>query len=188
MSRGAVISLGVLGAIVLVVLAVIGSAVSFNNTAISKENQLEAQYKQDQNVYDNFTKTIVETAQVPQQYTADIAKVFKEAIGSRYGAEGSKALFQMLKEDNPKFDSSMYTKVQQVIEAGHAKFENNQKILLDQKQVYLTYIQTFPNSIFAGMFHFPRMDLSKIDIVTSDSTEKAFATKKAEPLNVFGKQ
>jgi hypothetical protein len=173
------------GLFLFLVIGGIGScAVGINNNCVRQEAGIRAQYEQDQNNFDNFTKAIREAAQVPDMYADDLLKVARGAIGARYGAEGSKALFQFIKESNPNVDASVYTKIQQLIEAGHSNFEANQKMLLDKKRVYEVTLGEFPGGSIAHFLGFPRMDLTKYGIVTSDETQKAFETKKAEPLKL----
>jgi hypothetical protein len=178
------VAIGIIVFFVLTGLGFASCAVSVHNTCVTQEAGIQAQYDQDQNNYDNFIKTVKESAQIPEMYTDDLVKVAKAAIGSRYGADGSKALFQFIKEHNPNVDSAIYTKIQQQIESGHLNFEQNQKMLLDKKRVYQTTLGTWPNSMFAGAMGFPKIDLSKFGIVTSEETAKAFATGKAPPMQL----
>ena len=161
-----------------------GSVISTNNELVSLEQGLQAQYDQNRNNYDNMFKKFQEIAQVPSMYADDMKKVYDGAIQGRYGKDGSKAMFQWIQEHNPNFDASLYRQIQQVIESGRNDFEANQKTLLDKKRVYLTQIKQFPTNIIAGMLGFPKIDLSKIDILTSDRTEQAFKTKKDEPIKL----
>lgn len=178
------IAIGVIVVLALVAFSGISCVVGVNNSCVRQENAIKAQYDQDQNNYDNFIKTVKESVQIPEMYTDDLVKVAKAAIGTRYGAEGSKALFQFIQEHNPNVDSSVYTRIQQQIEAGHANFEANQKMLLDKKRVYENTLGQWPDSVIASMFGFPRIDLAKFGIVTSDETAKAFATGRAEPIKL----
>lgn len=176
--------LGLGVSVLLLVVVAISSVIGLNNDFVAQEAGLTAQYKQNQNNYDNMVKKVVEVAQVPAMMTEDLEKLTKAAIQGRYGKDGSKAVFQFIQEHNPTVDSAIYVKIQQVIEAGRNSFEAEQKMLLDKKRVYETQLNTFPSGVIARVLGFPRIDLAKIDIVTSEETQKVFDTKKAEPIKV----
>lgn len=186
MGTGTKVLLGLASVAALFTVISIASVVGINNSLVAQEQGLEAQYKQNQNNYDNFTKKVVEVAQVPSMARDDLEKLTRAAISGRYGAQGSKAVFQFIKEQNPTVNGELYTKIQQVIDAGRTSFESEQKMLLDKKRAYLVDLKTFPNSLIASVLGFPKLDLSKIDIVTSDQTDAAFTSKKAGPIKVKG--
>lgn len=182
MTTGMKVLLGVVFTGLLFVAVTIFSIIGINNSLVAQEQGIFAQYLQDQNNYDNFTKKVVEVAQIPEMYRDDLEKVTKSAIAGRYGTGGSKAVFQFIKEQNPQVSQDIYVKIQQVVDAGRTSFESEQKMLLDKKRVYLTDLKSFPTSIIASALGFPKIDLAKMDIVTSDKTVEAFTTKKADPL------
>src|ERR1700758_1104254 len=104
-----------------------------NNECVANESGIKAQYDEDRNNYSNYFTKVSEMAQVPQMYVDGLKSVYDGAMTGRYGKDGSKAVFQFIQEHNPSFDASMYTRLQQAMEAGRNSFEADQRTLLDKK-------------------------------------------------------
>lgn len=166
-------------------LSVVSSVFSHRSAFIRHENGIKAQYKDNQNIYDNYFKKVQEIAQVPKEYAKQLKEVFEASIKGRCGKNGCQNQFLFIKEHNPNFDASLLKEVQVVIAAGRTKFEKSQRILLDKKLMY----DNARAGVFAGLvadfFGFPRINLDDFDIVTSDHTEQTFKDKKSESLKVF---
>ena len=171
----------IIGAIAVgfVAVAVIGSYVSAANQGNRLEVAISAKYQDNENVYASGSQKIVEIAQVPAMYVEDITKVTTAAIGGRYGADGSKAVFQMLREQNPQLDSSMYKKIQQVIESFRDEFKNSQTALLDQCRNYETLRGNVWSGFWLNLARYPKKDITKMcTIVTTDKARQTFETKR----------
>jgi uncharacterized protein (UPF0333 family) len=177
--RGAV-SGSLIAIIAIVIMAAIAAMmlISAANYGNRTEVALRAKLQNNENIYGQGTQKIIEIAQVPAMYVDAVSKVTKEAIGGRYGAEGSKAVFQMLREQNPQIDPAMFAKIQQVIESFRTEFQRSQTELVDMRRSYETKLGNFPDSLFLSVVGYPKADLSKYDIVTTDKAAKTFETKR----------
>lgn len=171
------VTLSIAGVAVVAVLGSIMSYVSSANYGNQAEVQIKAKYRDNENVYANGTQKIIEIAQVPAMYVEDITKVTQAAISGRYGADGSKAVFQMLREQNPQLDSGMYVKIQQVIEAFRNEFKNAQTALLDRCSIYEAQRGYVWSGFWLNLAGYPKMDIEKMcKPVTTDKAAKTFET------------
>jgi hypothetical protein len=189
--RGAISALAITLLAVLGVLLVVGGSlvlgyIDFGSEANRFENSIKAAWTNNQNVYDNGWKAIMEKAQVPKEYISQVKNAYTAVMTGRYGANGSQALLQLIKEDNPKLDPSVYIQVQQSVEIFHNQFAQAQTELVSRKQEYINLYTGTRHGRFYNLFaHYPHIDMSKFDIVTSEKTQQDFDTKKAEPLKLF---
>lgn len=166
--------------------------VGFRNDANRYEQDIVAQYEQTQNVYDNGWKAVVEVAQVPKMQEQNYKDLYDGVMKGRYGANGSQAFLQFIKEQNPTLSDETYTKIQRTIETFHANFEASQQDLIAKKQSYRVLITATTASLFYnGIGGFPHIRVGiptgaqdDYAIVTSDKTQTDFKTKKAEPLKL----
>lgn len=182
--------LGLAGVFVVTSFTLVFGFVGFQNEANRYENAIKAQYTNNQNVYDNGWKKVVEVAQVPDKYTSQLRQIYTDTMQGRYGQDGSKALLQFITEQNPQVDATLYRQIQQDVEIFRNDFSQSQTELVSKKQAYANYLSTNTSSRFynfaAGAVgaQYPHIDLSKYDIVTSGKTTDAFTTKQDEPLKL----
>jgi hypothetical protein len=147
---------------------------------------------------------VKETAQIPDKYKEDFKQLLTSEATAKYGPEGSKATMQWFQERQINFDSSLYTKIQNIIESGRQDFRRSQDELLDKQRKVADVTQSYWGGIMARHYNFPRelsgaaaptkdLDgdgkLTVLDypIVTSARTSKAFATGQDEEISVFNK-
>jgi hypothetical protein len=177
-----------LAVVALLGIVFVGSVLGFRSDCVALEEKIKAQYDEDKNNYDNMWKKFREMAQVPSQYVEDMRKIWDSTMQGRYGAEGSKAALQFIQEHNPQLDPTLYTKLQSAIEAGRNSFEAEQKQLIDIRREYTTLLRSNRALFVNWALGFPKIDLDKYSIVTSDRTEDDFKKKKADEVDVFGKK
>jgi len=161
-------------------------SISFYNTSIGFEEQLNAVHTDTQNVFAKATKTMKREGFTLGKYSKDVIASINASIGGRYGKGGAKGAMLWLKEQNPKMDTTLYKQLNQVIEAGYTEFADIQTRKLEIVRAYNTYLKSFPNNIFAAVLSFPKKDLEKLSaIVTDANTQQTFQTGKEDMSNPF---
>ena len=177
--------LAVLGIVVVLGGIVAMLFIGAHNTANSFEQRIKAQHDNNKNILSQYSQKVMEAAQVPSMMRDDIVKVATAAMQGRYGAEGSKAVFQMIREQNPSLDPSVYVKLQTIIESGRTEFQTAQTVLLDTKRAYETALGSIPKGTFISIVGYPKLNLAEYGIVTTDRVEQSFkAGKETAPLQL----
>jgi hypothetical protein len=173
----------VFGAGLLILVMVVLGYVGFQNKSNRYENGIQAQYDENKNVFDNGFKKVLEAAQVTDKQADDLKDLY---VSVAQGLKSPNLLMQALGQFNPQMDQSTYRKVQQLIESYHNDFQQRQTELISRKNEYKNYLTaTLSGRIYNTVGAYPRIDLSKYDIVTSERTEDSFRTKKSEPLDIY---
>lgn len=168
---------GVIGVLIAVVVGSYVSAYNYGNTA---ENELKAIKENNQNILAQYTQKVQEAAQVPSMMKDDVKEIVTAALSGRYGADGSKAVFQFIKEQNPTVDPQLYRKIQQIIEAGRDEFKVSQTRLIDAKRAYSTNLGYLWKGMWMRIAGYPKINLDDFKAVTNDYAAKAFATGKED--------
>lgn len=184
--KGSMLWVALLALAVVVVAAGVGFAsyVSAANRGNQLEAGLKATWEDNENILGQYGQKVLEASQVPDMARDDIARVTREAIQGRYGAEGSQAIFQAISEQNPQVDPVLYRNIQQIIEGGRNQFQTGQTRLIDQKRVYETALGTFWGGMWMRIAGYPKVDLAKYKIITTDRASDAFSAGKEAPLQL----
>lgn len=185
MKKWILIPLAILGVLVFMGVSLAMGYIGFQNTCNDFEIQIKAQYTDNQNVYDNDFKEVLEKSQVPKMYTNQLRELYREAMTDRYGEAGSQALFQFIQEQNPALDSAIFVQIQQSIESFRKRFQQAQTELVSRKQAYDRYTKATTSGRFYNLVGgYPKIDMEQYAIVTSDRTQGVFQTKRDEPLKL----
>ncbi|QDJ96431.1 hypothetical protein Xoosp13_245 [Xanthomonas phage Xoo-sp13] len=161
----------------LVGLTAVVSYVSYDNYGVSTEESLKAKLTDNQQMLGKHSTQIAEMAQVNTMYRDDLKEVYAAAMQGRYGENGSGAVMQWIKEQNPNLDPTLYTRLSQRIEANREEFTNSQRELIDQKRAYTTQLKRLWSGFWLSKVNdFPRIDLDEIKVITSTHSNKAYAT------------
>jgi hypothetical protein len=175
MSKTLAIVLGGFGAVLLLLaLLVGGSWYKYSVYGNTSEVKLQAMMTNNQQMLGKHSTQIAEMAQVNDMYKDDLKEVYAAAMQGRYGENGSGAVMQWLKEHNPNFDSALYTKLQQTIEANRNEFTNAQTLLIDAKAVYQTQLGNPWSGLWLSFSGYPKIKLDDIKIITSSHAVKAY--------------
>ena len=167
----------VIGIHVMIGGVLIGSYVTNYNYGNRAEQEIIAQYDDMRNILGQYSLKVNEAAQVPDMYKDDLKEVMTSVMTARMGPDGRKAAFQWFKEHNVNIDAAMYTKIQQIIEAGRNKFENTQTKFIDTKRVYETNLGYLWKGTWLKIAGYPNIDLDKYSIISSEHANATFDSK-----------
>lgn len=169
------IVLGIVLAIILVPTGLfVGKYVSSANAGNAIEKRIIYAHENNQQILSSYFLKVKEMAQVPKMYEEQLKSVYQGALSSRYGEEGSQAMFQWIQEQNPNFDASMLIKLQQVMEAGRNEFKHTQTALIDIRREYDTQLGYVVQGFFLKLAGYPKINLDDYKAVQSAGATKVF--------------
>jgi hypothetical protein len=183
-STGMIVGLSLLAVVGIVVFTCASSYISAYNYGNRAERNIEAAWTNNQNVLGQYTLKVQELVQVPEMYKNDLKEVVTSALSARYGANGSKAVMNWLKESNIPFDSKLYVKMAQVIESGRNEFTREQTRLIDEKRAYETQLGYFWTGFWLRMAGYPKIDLAKFKPVVAGDTAATFEKGVQAPIKL----
>lgn len=165
---------GIFFAIIIVVVMMVSGTY---NGANKLEKQITKLHKSSENELATLSLKALEISGVARASAKDQLEYMKGSMQGRYGADGSKATMQWIKENNPKFDNNIRIKVAEVLDGGRDNFKNAQKIKLDACAGYSVKLDNLIGGTVLRMMGFPKIDMSKqCEIITSNHAKKAFET------------
>lgn len=179
--KSLLIILGILGVILITFISSYVSAYNYGNVA---EKSLVAKYSNMENILAQYSLKVMEAGSVPEMYKNDMKDVMTSVMSARQGEGGSKAAFQWFKEHNIELDSTVYSKIQTIIEAGRNKFQNAQTQFIDAKRSYETNLGFLWKGMWMRFAGYPTIDLSEYVIISSDHAKEAFKTKVDKAIKI----
>lgn len=180
MGAGVIVAI-VFGIIFTLIAVVVGIGVMAYVGAANKGNQMENQInnlrQSSASNLSNLAMTIQEQAQVPEMATDHLKQVIEAQMSGRYGADGSKAVFQFLKEQNLQVDQRMYLNIQAAMSGGRKEFEISQNRLLSTCRAYKDETGNVWSGFWLRLAGYPKADLAVVcRAVTDTKTDAAFET------------
>ena len=184
----------IIGGAVVALLLIVGmcctvSYISFRQDCVSFENNISAQDKEMQNVDTEVTNTLITQGLSAKEYGKLVKDAIKAANSGRYGADGSKAMMQWIKEQNPNIDADIFKKFMKAAEAGYAKFAAAQRKKIDLARSYKNLIERKQQIPIWGSIvtsGFPRKPWEDFErIIVSEDTAETWKTGIKKPVNPY---
>ena len=185
---------GAVSAVLLILLAFLGTGVvlligvamwimSIDNTYNPVETSIKTEYNYAISSNSQYTLRILTMAQVPEMQKNDMKELITAAMQGRYGADGSKAVFQMLKEQNPNLDPALYSNIQKEIVGGTKDFDKIMRTLEDKKQSAINLLNRKPTGwILQNILGYPELhfgykgDTDDYPVIKSVQSKETFET------------
>lgn len=198
-----IIAGSVVVALLLVGSCTYGTMVSIKNDGVSMEQNLSANYENNQNYLSTFVSTFYETTRLANLKSEKMDSILVHAVRGRYGENGFSsqgAFFSAVSEQYPNLDLTVYDKIITQVQSGREEFRNRQSALLDQLRSYETWKrQGFIRPVFISFLGFPTTELKARvggatvasgpealekfhQLVITETTAAAFQTGRQEPL------
>ena len=171
MSRGLLITLGVVGVLVLVVLMVFGSYVSAKNQMVAKDEVVKAAWSEVDVQMQRRADLIPNLVETVKGFTKEESTVFGDIANARAGmlnAQGPQAKIAangrldgaigrllLLTENYPQLRSSdQFMRLQDELAGTENRIGVARKRYNDSLRDYNTFVRQFPNNIWAGISGF----------------------------------
>lgn len=177
----------VLGAVLIVVLGIIGVVNMYSSTydtAVNYEEDIKGRFDQSENSLSTYTLKIKEKTQISDMYVKDLRSVIESYFTGKSGVN-EKQVMSFIQQHIPNLDPAIYKELLATIEAGREKFSNDQKIKIQQCASYKKFLRSFWNSKILSGSEFPSKDIQHLCTVVSDQqTRTAMSTGIQEPLKL----
>ncbi len=175
MSKGLLITLGVVGVLVLVVLMVFGSYVGARNQMVAKDQNVKSMWSEVDVQLQRRADLIPNLVETVKGFTKEESTVFGDIANARAGmlnAQGPAAKIEangrldgalgrllLLTENYPQLRSSeQFMRLQDELSGTENRIGVARKRYNDAIQDYNTFILQFPNNIWAGMAGYKEND------------------------------
>lgn len=154
----------------------------YHNRETGLRKAVEAQQKNNENIYDRVWKTISQQAQVADKYADQFKEIYIGIMENRY-QDGEARLAKFVTENSPTYSPDLMKTLMITIESSRKDFERAQAFLIDKKREHDLILEQMPAAIYTS-FILGRKPI-QINIVTSTKTEESFKSGKDDDVNVF---
>ncbi|HHJ1045201.1 hypothetical protein vBEcoMphAPEC6_gp143c [Escherichia phage vB_EcoM_phAPEC6] len=179
--------LALIGILVVIVLMVFGSIsmyVGAHDRAVEFEGNIKKYYDASESQLSNYTLTIQDKVQVADKYKNALKETIESYFKGREGVD-QKFVMSQIQQQVPNLDPKIYQELMVTIETGRTKFNNLQKMKIDQCTDYAKFRKGFWNSKILDSNTFPSENIEHLCTVVSDTrTKKAMDTGIQESIKL----
>jgi LemA protein len=175
MSKGLIITLGILGVLLVVVFMVGGSFISAKNQMVAKDQNVKAAWSEVDVQLERRADLIPNLVETVKGFTKEESTVFGDIANARAGMlnaqgpsakiaangqlDGALGRLLLLTENYPQLRSSdQFMRLQDELAGTENRISVARKRYNDALQDYNTFILQFPNSIWAGLAGYAKND------------------------------
>ncbi len=149
---------------------------TYNNREVALRKEADAQKGKIESVYDTMWKVLKQEAGVAEQYRKTFEEIYPKLIAGRY----DEGLAKFVRESNPDFDTKLYDKLMQSIEAQRAYFASAQQRMIDIIRERETLIESMP----AGWFISNKSKIEYV-VISSEITQTVLQTRREDNVELF---
>ena len=169
-SLGLKLGIGGAAALVLTLLMIFVMNISYQNSYERIDQDIQAQYKKIESNYEKMSRVILQQAGIVNKYSEDFKNIYKGMMQGRYGKDGSKAMFQWIKEQNPQISDTLYAKLMTTVEAQRTGFDRQQSKVSSMVAESNKMLKTAPAKWFVDG------EIKEAKIVSSSNTKVIMET------------
>lgn len=171
MKKGLIVILALIVVVVLGVLGWVSMYSSAHDNAVSFEENIKKYYDASESQLSTYTLTIQEKVQIADKYKDGLKDVIESYFKGREGVD-QKFVMSYVQQHVPNLDSKMYQELMVTIDSGREKFNNLQKMKIEQCTEYGKFRKGFWNSKILDKDVFPGKDIEHYCTVVSDTRTK----------------
>ena len=182
MSTGVKVMLGLFFSFILLIGITVAWGVSIKFQSQKYENQLDATYKNMQNVHSSVDKILSSSGITVKNFGETKIKAIQESI-KRY-ADKPELMMQWVQENPQQIDSKLWENFQKQIEIQYTRFEMEQKSKISISQAYKDFLETtIRGQVAQIIWSYPTKDIVKImeQVIQTDVTKESFETGVEKP-------
>lgn len=176
-----------LGFLVIVMIGCFGVVSMFtgaHDRAVEFEGNIKKYYDASESQLSNYTLKIQEKNQIADKYKDALKDTIEAYFRGREGVD-QKFVMSQIQQQIPNLDPKIYQEMMVTIDAGRDKFNNLQKMKIDQCTDYEKFRKGFWNSKLLDTAVFPGKDIEHLCTVVSDvRTKKAMQTGVQEVIKL----